>query len=113
MVFLHSILKLLGTTDNILPYASTYARIYIVSCIFNVFNVTMNNIVTSEGAAKTTMCALLTGAFLNIALDPLLIYIFDLGVAGAAIATALSQMVSTCVYLSYILRQLLMYFLPS
>lgn len=105
MIFLHPILKLLGATDSILPYAATYAGIYIVSCIFNVFNVTMNNIVTSEGAAKTTMCALLIGAVLNIALDPLFIYVFDLGVAGAAIATAISQVVSTCVYLTYILRK--------
>ena len=104
MAFLHPILKLLGATDSILPFAATYASIYIVSCIFNVFNVTMNNIVTSEGAAKTTMCALLTGAVLNIALDPLFIYVFDLGVAGAAIATAISQVVSTCVYLTYIFR---------
>ena len=105
MVFLHPILKLLGATDSILPFAATYASIYIVSCIFNVFNVTMNNLVTSEGAAKTTMCALLTGAVLNIALDPLFIYVFDLGVAGAAIATAISQVVSTCVYQIYILRK--------
>ena len=105
MVFLHPILKLLGATDSILPFAAAYAGIYIVSCIFNVFNVTMNNIVTSEGAAKTTMCALLTGAVLNIALDPLFIYLFDLGVAGAAIATAISQIVSTCVYLTYIFRR--------
>ena len=105
MIFLHPILKLLGATDSILPYAATYAGIYIVSCIFNVFNVAMNNIVTSEGAAKTTMCALLIGAVLNIALDPLFIYVFDLGVAGAAIATAISQVVSTCVYLTYILRK--------
>jgi len=105
MVFLHPILKLLGATDSILPYAATYAGIYIVSCIFNVFNVTMNNIVTSEGAAKTTMCALLTGAVLNIALDPLFIYVFDLGMAGAAIVTAISQVVSTCVYLTYIFRK--------
>ena len=104
-VFLHPTLKLLGATDSILPFAVTYAGIYIVSCIFNVFNVTMNNIVTSEGAAKTTMCALLTGAVLNIALDPLFIYVFDLGVAGAAIATAISQVVSTCVYLTYIFRK--------
>ena len=105
MVFLHPILKLLGATDSILPFAAIYASIYIVSCIFNVFNVTMNNLVTSEGAAKTTMCALLTGAVLNIALDPLFIYVFDLGVAGAAIATAISQVVSTFVYLTYIFRK--------
>lgn len=102
VVFLKPILILLGATKSILPYAMTYAGIYIISCIFNVFNVTMNNIVTSEGAAKTTMFALLTGAILNIALDPLFIYTFDLGVAGAAIATAISQVVSTLVYLYYL-----------
>lgn len=101
-VFLKPILTLLGATESILPYAITYAGIYIISCIFNVFNVTMNNLVTSEGAAKTTMCALLAGAILNIVLDPIFIYTFELGVAGAAIATAISQIVSTLVYLHYL-----------
>ena len=101
-VFLRPILTLLGATESILPYAITYAGIYIISCIFNVFNVTMNNLVTSEGAAKTTMCALLAGAILNIVLDPIFIYTFELGVAGAAIATAISQIVSTLVYLHYL-----------
>ena len=96
---------MLGATDTIMPYALAYARIYVISSIFNVFNVTMNNIVTSEGAAKTTMCALLLGAVLNIGLDPVFIYTLDMGVAGAAIATAISQFVSTLVYLSYMLRK--------
>ena len=104
-IFLRPILTLLGATDTIMPYALIYARIYIISCIFNVFNVTMNNIVASEGAAKTTMCALLLGAIINIGLDPLFIYTFDMGVAGAAIATAISQFVSTLVYLSYAFRK--------
>lgn len=104
-VFLKPILTMLGATDTIMPYALTYARIYVISCIFNVFNVTMNNIVASEGAAKTTMCALLLGAVLNIGLDPVFIYAFDMGVAGAAIATAISQFVSTLVYLTYALRK--------
>ena len=104
-IFLKPILTLLGATDTIMPYALTYARIYVVSCIFNVFNVTMNNIVTSEGAAKTTMCALLLGAILNIGLDPIFIYVLEMGVAGAAIATAISQLVSTLVYLNYVLRK--------
>lgn len=104
-IFLKPILTILGATETIMPYALTYARIYVISCIFNVFNVTMNNIVASEGAAKTTMCALLLGAVINIGLDPLFIYTFDMGVAGAAIATAISQFVSTLVYLTYILRK--------
>lgn len=104
-IFIRPILTLLGATDTIMPYALTYARIYVISCIFNVFNVTMNNVVASEGAAKTTMCALLLGAVLNIGLDPIFIYVLDMGVAGAAIATAISQFVSTLVYLTYALRQ--------
>ena len=104
-IFLKPILTFLGATETIMPYGLTYARIYVISCIFNVFNVTMNNIVASEGAAKTTMCALLLGAVINIGLDPLFIYTFDMGVAGAAIATAISQFVSTLVYLTYILRK--------
>ncbi len=103
-IFLRPLLTLLGATETIIPYALIYGRIYIVSCIFNVFNVTMNNIAASEGAAKTTMCALLLGAVMNIGLDPLFIYAFKMGIAGAAIATAVSQFVSTIVYLLYILR---------
>ena len=102
ILFLNPVLRLLGATDSILPYAVTYAEIYIISCIFNEFNVTMNNIATSEGSAKTTMLALLTGAVINIVLDPLFIYAFHLGVAGAALATAVSQAVSTSIYLFYI-----------
>ena len=104
-IFLRPVLMLLGATETIMPYALTYARIYILSCIFNVFNVTMNNIAASEGAAKTTMCALLSGAVINVGLDSLFIYTFHMGVAGAAIATAISQFISTLVYLSYVLRK--------
>lgn len=104
-IFIQPVLALLGATETIMPYALTYARIYVISCIFNVFNVTMNNVVASEGAAKTTMCALLLGAVLNIGLDPIFIYGLDMGVAGAAIATAISQFVSTLVYLTYAIRK--------
>ena len=102
VVFIKPLLKVLGATDSIMPYAVMYGSIYIGSSIFNVFNVTMNNIVTSEGAAKISMAALLTGAILNTILDPIFISVADLGVTGAAIATAISQCVSTIVYLIYI-----------
>ena len=105
MIFLNPILKLLGATKSIMPYAISYASIYVVSSIFNIFNVTMTNIVTSEGAAKTTMCAMLLGALLNMILDPIFIYTFGLGVRGASIATAISQIASTLVYVGYILSK--------
>ena len=104
-IFLKPILTMLGTTETIMPYALIYSRIYILSCVFNIFNVTMNNIVNSEGAAKTTMCALLLGAVLNMVLDPLFIYTFNMEIAGAAIATAISQITSTFVYLTYVLQK--------
>ena len=105
VIFLEPILKQAGAIESVMPYAITYTRIYIVFSIFNVFNVTMNNIVSSEGAAKTAMCALMAGAVLNVILDPVFIYTLNFGVAGAAIATAISQIVSTLVYVCYILRK--------
>ena len=105
LFFLKPILKQLGAIESVMPYALTYTTIYIAFSIFTVFNVTMNNIVSSEGAARTAMYALLCGAVLNVILDPILIYVCDLGVAGAAIATALSQVLSTIIYLIYIFRK--------
>ena len=64
----------------VMPYAISYTSIYITFSIFNVFNVTMNNIVSSEGAAKTAMFALMAGALLNVGLDPIFIYVLNLGV---------------------------------
>lgn len=104
VIFLNPILKWTGAIDSVMPYAVTYTSIYITFSIFNVFNVAMNNIVSSEGAAKTAMCALMTGAILNVILDPVFIYVLNFGVAGAAIATAISQMVSALVYMCYIFR---------
>lgn len=105
LVFLQPLLKLLGATEGVLPYAAAYGRVYLAGSLFNVFNVAMNNIVSSEGAAKTTMCVLLVGAALNVILDPLFIYGLGLEVTGAALATALSQLVSTLIYLRYIRAQ--------
>ena len=105
LMFLKPILRQLGATESVMPYAITYTGIYVASSIFNVFNVTMNNIVSSEGAARTTMGVLMAGALINVILDPVFIYSLDLGVAGAASATAVSQFASTLIYLGYIARK--------
>lgn len=105
VIFLKPILKQIGAIESVMPYAITYTTIYIIFSIFNVFNVTMNNIISSEGAAKTAMCALMSGALLNVILDPIFIFTLNLSLAGAAIATVISQIVSTLVYLCYILRK--------
>ena len=80
VIFLKPILNQIGALESVMPYAITYTSIYITFSIFNVFNVTMNNIVSSEGAAKTAMCALMAGAVLNVILDPIFIYVLNLGV---------------------------------
>lgn len=105
IIFLKPILRQIGALESVMPYAVTYTSIYLIFSIFNVFNVTMNNIVSSEGAAKTAMCTLMAGAVLNVILDPIFIYGLNLGVAGAAIATAISQIVSTLIYLCYIFQK--------
>lgn len=105
VIFLEPILRQTGAIESVMPYAVTYTSIYITFSFFNVFNVTMNNIVSSEGAAKTAMCALMADAILNVVLDPIFIYILNFGVAGAAIATAISQIVSALIYLFYIFRK--------
>ena len=105
VAFMRPILYALGTTDTIYPYAREYAMIYVISSIFNIFNVTMNNIASSEGAAKVSMTAMLLGAGLNVIFDPIFIYGFHTGIAGAAIATALAQAITTVMYLFYILKK--------
>ncbi len=105
LIFLKPLLRQVGAIDSVLPDAVSYAGIYLAFSIFNVFNVTMNNLVSSEGAAKTAMGALMAGAVLNVLLNPIFIYGLHLGVTGAAAATAISQIVSTLVYVGYILRR--------
>ena len=86
-----------------LPYAREYAIIYIPGAILNIFNVCMNNLVVAEGRAKLNLAAMLIGCGLNAALDPVMIYGLGLGVAGASIATVISQALTTAMYLAYIL----------
>lgn len=102
LMFLKTFLLWLGASVSILPYALAYGEIYLAASVFNLFNVTMNNLMASEGAAKKAMTALVCGALLNIVLDPVLIYGMAWGIVGAAVATVISQMVSTLIYWSYI-----------
>jgi putative MATE family efflux protein len=101
LIFLQPLLRSFGATDTILPFAKDYGYIFIAGSIFSVVNITMNNIVRAEGAAKISMKALMVGAILNIILDPIFIYSFGLGIKGAAIATVISQVVSMILLLAF------------
>ena len=88
-----TMLRLFGASDVTLPYALSYARIYILGSVFVLIVLGMNPFITTQGFAKVSMLTTLIGAIINIALDPVLIFWFNMGVRGAATATVLSQAV--------------------
>lgn len=94
IVFLTPLSRALGSTPTILPYTKDYLRIILAGCPFMMSSLVLNNQLRFQGSASYAMVGIVTGAVLNIVLDPLLIFTFDMGVAGAALATVVSQVVS-------------------
>lgn len=88
-----SLLKLFGASDVTMPYALSYARIYILGSTSVLLVLGMNPFVTTQGFAKVSMMTTVIGAVINIVLDPIFIFVLKLGVQGAALATVLSQSV--------------------
>lgn len=93
------LMRLLGATETILPYAESYALQILIAAPVMAASFVMNNILRAEGKARFAMIGLTTGGILNMVLDPLFIFGFDMGIRGAAAATALSQLVSFCILL--------------
>ncbi len=98
--FLTPFMRLLGSTPTILPYAKQYAICILIAAPAMTTSCVLNNVLRYEGRAALAMIALTTGGVLNIILDPILIFVFDLGVLGAGIATAFSQYLSMFILLS-------------
>ena len=94
LLFLEPILWAFGASSNTIGYAMEYMGVYVWGTVFVQISLGMNMFITSQGFAKTSMFTVVIGAALNIALDPVFIFVFDMGVRGAAIATVLSQAVS-------------------
>ena len=89
-----TLLRLFGASDATLPYAVTYSRIYILGSVFVLTVMGMNTFITTQGFAQISMLTTVIGAVINIVLDPILMFGLNMGVAGAAVATVLSQAVS-------------------
>ena len=89
------LLRLFGASDATLPYAVEYGRIYILGSVFVLTVMGMNTFVTTQGFARISMLTTVIGAVINIVLDPIFIFVLNMGVSGAALATVLSQAVST------------------
>lgn len=97
-----ALLKLFGASEVTLPYAVSYARIYILGSICVLVVMGMNPFITTQGFAKISMMTTVIGAVINIILDPILIFVLDLGVRGAALATVLSQAVGALWILKFL-----------
>lgn len=93
-LFAPQLLRLFGASDITLPYALSYARIYILGTVFVMIVMGMNPFITTQGFAKFSMITTVVGAVCNIILDPILIFVLEMGVQGAAVATVVSQAVS-------------------
>ena len=98
-LFLEPLAYLLGSTDTILPYTKDYLRLILIGAPWMTASLVLNNQLRFQGSAAYAMVGITSGAVLNIALDPLLIFACGMGVAGAALATILSQLVSFCLLL--------------
>ncbi len=97
---LDDLMRLLGASDTILPYARDYAKYILLAAPVMSASFVLNNILRAEGKAKFAMIGISVGGILNCGLDPLFIFGFGWGIAGAAIATALSQLVSFVILLA-------------
>ena len=94
LVFLTPLSILLGSTPTILPYTECYLGIILLGTPFMASSLVLNNQMRFQGNATYAMVGIVSGAVLNVALDPLFIFVFGMGVSGAALATVLSQVCS-------------------
>ncbi|MBF8983602.1 MATE family efflux transporter [Lutibacter sp. B2] len=101
LTFIDPILKIFGATDTLLPYAKEYLSVIFMGSIFFSFTVSSNNLVRAEGNAKASMFIMIIGTGVNIILDPIFIFVFKLGIRGAALATIISQFISFLYILRY------------
>ncbi len=98
---LDGLLLLFGSTETILPYARDYALIILLGAPIMCASFVMNNVTRAQGQAVTAMIGLTVGGVLNMLLDPLFIFVFNMGVGGAALATVVSQCISFLVLLAF------------
>ena len=100
--FLPQLLKVFGCTDNLREYALKYGYIIAIGLPFMMIGTTLNSIIRADGNPKYAMTSMVLGAILNTILDPIFIFVFKMGVEGAAIATVISQILTFIINICYI-----------
>jgi len=101
-VFCKPILFAFGASDESFVYARDYLNVYLIGTVFSVITTGMNGYINAEGFPKIGMVSIILGATMNIILDPVFIFVFRIGVKGAALATVISQMISAIWVLSFL-----------
>lgn len=102
LIFLPNLITLFGGTDNLRQYAMDYGYIIAIGIPFMMIGTTLNSIIRADGSPKYAMTSMIIGAVLNIILDPISIFVFDMGIKGAALATIISQMVTFLINILYL-----------
>ena len=102
-IYLEPLLILFGASETILPYSMEYMRIIFCGAVFQIVSMGMNHFIRADGSPKIAMLTMFLGAGTNIVLDPIFIYVFDMGMAGAALATILAQLLSAIWVVFYFL----------
>lgn len=101
-IFQVPLLRAFGATDAMFKYAQDYFSIYVMGTIFVQISIGLNTFISAQGRAKTAMISVSIGAVINIILDPIFIFTLKMGVAGAALATIISQALSAVFVLSFL-----------
>ena len=118
-LFLEPILVFLGASENTLPYAQDFTKVFMLCAVLNTFNLIVDQLAAAEGITKIPMLAMVLGSVFNILLNPLLIYEVGLGVRGSAWASVISVVATSLFFLCFIrrrqgvLRYTLVYFQPT
>lgn len=102
VLFLSPMLRFFGATEDVLPYAQTYTRITSIGFPFLIANTGISKLILADGSPRYSMTSMLVGAIVNTILDPIFIFVFDMGMAGAALATITGQIISFCISLRYV-----------
>lgn len=105
-VFLEPILYLFGATELLMAYAYPYARIICIGIPFGIFATGMSYFIRADGSPSYASAVLLSGAVFNMIFDPVFLFVFDMGIAGVALATVLGQVLSAVLALDYLLRKM-------
>lgn len=105
IILLEPLLNIFGASQDNMILAKDYTKVLFLGALFIMGNMSLNNILRAEGSSLTSMIGLILGAVINIILDPIFIFTFDMGIMGAAIATIIAQAITTVFLLSHFFRK--------